>query len=93
MEYVLEELELEAGLKRQLVALQFEALATVHETWANQAKQAAQLLAAETAGAVPGIMPGAEIPPSARDAQNRQAARARQAVVTRWLRQLTSPRP
>jgi hypothetical protein len=58
----------------------------------GQAKTAAQLLAAGTAGAARAVTPGAEIPPSARDAQNRQAARARQAVVARWLRQLNTPR-
>ena len=59
----------------------------------GQAKEAARLLTAETAGAAPDIVPVAGIPPSARDAQNRQAARARQAIVTRWLRQLNAPRP
>jgi hypothetical protein len=60
----------------------------------GQAKTAALMLAADTTGAAQELTaPEAGIPPSARDARNRQAARARQAVVTRWLRQLNAPRP
>jgi hypothetical protein len=58
----------------------------------GQAKTAAQLLAAGTDEAARGL-PGADVPPSVLDAHHRRAARARQAVVTRWLRQLNAPRP
>jgi hypothetical protein len=56
----------------------------------GQAKSTAQ-----AAVATPRDLPlGAPaLPPSARDAQVRQAARVRQAVVARWLRRLNDPRP
>ncbi len=44
MEYALQEVELEAGTRNQLLATQFETVAAVHDALAQGAKQAAAIL-------------------------------------------------
>jgi hypothetical protein len=44
MEYVIREIEVEASVKNQLAAIQFQTLANVHRALADGAQQAAEAL-------------------------------------------------